>query len=70
MKSLDLFGKIAIFCLSALFVHAANAQGYPDKAISIVVPNPPGGVVDTSVRLLADAIAPALGQPVLVLTGG
>nr|WP_232073576.1 tripartite tricarboxylate transporter substrate-binding protein [Variovorax sp. RA8] len=66
MKSLDLLRRIAALCLSACLAHAANAQGYPGKAISIVVPNPPGGIVDTSVRLLADAIAPALGQAVLV----
>ena len=29
------------------------AQSFPDKTITLVVPNPPGGLVDTSARLLS-----------------
>jgi tripartite-type tricarboxylate transporter receptor subunit TctC len=45
----------------------AFAQGaWPAKPITLVVPNPPGGLVDTSARLLADALAKPLAQTVLV----
>lgn len=45
---------------------AAFAQGFPTKGITIVVPNPPGGLVDTSARLVGDPLAKVLGQPVVI----
>ncbi|NML19110.1 Bug family tripartite tricarboxylate transporter substrate binding protein [Azohydromonas caseinilytica] len=44
----------------------AQAQGYPNKPITLVVPNPPGGVVDTSARLVSDPLTKLLGQAVVV----
>ena len=43
----------------------AFAQGnYPDKPIKLIVPFAPGGVTDTSGRLIAEALAKPLAQPV------
>jgi tripartite-type tricarboxylate transporter receptor subunit TctC len=42
------------------------AQNYPDHAITFVVPNPPGGLVDTSARLVSDPLSHLLNQPVIV----
>ena len=42
------------------------ASDYPSKSITIIVPNPPGGVVDTAARLISDPLARALAQPVVV----
>lgn len=44
---------------------AAQAQNYPTRPISIVVPYPAGGVTDNIVRLLADGMKTRLGQPVI-----
>jgi tripartite-type tricarboxylate transporter receptor subunit TctC len=44
----------------------AAAQGFPTKPITLVVPNPPGGLVDGSARLLADPLARVLNQSVVV----
>ncbi|MBC7608351.1 MAG: tripartite tricarboxylate transporter substrate binding protein [Polaromonas sp.] len=44
----------------------ALAQGYPTKAITLVVPNPPGGFVDASARILSDSLAKVTSQPVVV----
>lgn len=52
-------------CLLAL-TGTAFAQGYPTKPITFVVPNPPGGVVDTSARLISDGVAKALNGSVIV----
>jgi tripartite-type tricarboxylate transporter receptor subunit TctC len=45
---------------------AAFGQSFPSKPVSMLVPNPPGGLVDTSARLISDAMSKDLGQPVLV----
>src|SRR3546814_3511580 len=42
------------------------AAAYPEKPIRLVVPFSPGGSTDTLGRLLADALPPILGQPVIV----
>ncbi len=47
------------------------AQNYPTKAITLVVPNPPGGFVDASARILSDSLTKVVGQPVVIdNTGG
>lgn len=50
----------------ALLPLAAFAQDFPSRNISIVVPYPPGGVVDPVARLLAPALAKELGQNVTI----
>lgn len=43
-----------------------HAQAWPAKPIKITVAYPPGGVADNLARLLADRLAPVLGQSVVV----
>ena len=46
---------------------AAQAQGaYPTKAMRLIVPYTPGGVTDTSARLIADQMSKRLGQQIIV----
>ena len=57
----------AAFAAAALAAGLACAQGsYPSKPITLVVPNPPGGLVDTSARLVADSLQKVLNQTVVV----
>src|SRR5882672_9243999 len=42
------------------------AQGFPSRTITIVVPYPPGGPIDTLARLIAQEMAGDLKQPVVV----
>ena len=50
----------------------AQAQKYPERAISIVVPYPPGGLTDIPARLLAAMMQEKVGQSVIIenKTGG
>lgn len=56
---------LALVCLLAV-MPAVSAQDYPDRAIKIIVPQPPGGGFDTVARVLADKLGPLLGQAVVV----
>jgi tripartite-type tricarboxylate transporter receptor subunit TctC len=49
-----------------VLIGPALAQTYPERAIKIIVPQPPGGGFDTVARVLADRLSPLLGQPLLV----
>ena len=56
---------LALVCLLAV-MPAVSAQDYPDRAIKIIVPQPPGGGFDTVARVLADKLGPLLGQSLVV----
>jgi tripartite-type tricarboxylate transporter receptor subunit TctC len=44
----------------------AQAQGFPSRPVTIIVPLAPGTGMDTLVRLYAERLAAALGKPVVV----
>ena len=44
----------------------AQAPAYPSKPITLVVPNPPGGFVDASARILSDSLAKVTSQSIVV----
>ena len=57
-----------VFALALLIATAsASAQTYPERAIQLIVPFPPGGPADIVARPLADRLAAVLGQPIVVL---
>ena len=64
-------GRIAvslIFCGAAL-AGAPNAlaqQKYPDHAVRLIVPFPPGGQTDTVARMVGKALGPILGEQLIV----
>lgn len=61
------FFKAAAVAAVAFGVCAgAFAQDYPTRTITLVVPYPPGGGVDAMARVVAEKLAVALGQQVVV----
>lgn len=52
--------------LSAFAVGQAMAQKYPDRPIRLIVPYAPGGSSDAIGRILGQAMAPALGQSLVI----
>jgi tripartite-type tricarboxylate transporter receptor subunit TctC len=52
--------------LVALATTAVSAQTYPNKAIRIIVPYPPGGGADMTARPIAQKLSERWGQPVII----
>jgi tripartite-type tricarboxylate transporter receptor subunit TctC len=44
----------------------AQAQPFPSRQITLVVPFPPGGSTDVAARIMADRMRAPLGQPVII----
>jgi tripartite-type tricarboxylate transporter receptor subunit TctC len=61
---------LAALSLMTLASGTAFAQAWPSKAVNFVVPNPPGGVVDTSARIVGEPLGRLLGQPVVIENKG
>jgi len=64
MKLLRYLASSLLVCLP--LVAAAQAGDFPNKAIRLVVPFPPGGATDAAARLVAVKMSEHWGQPVLV----
>jgi tripartite-type tricarboxylate transporter receptor subunit TctC len=66
MKILNaLIGATALAALS-LFSASANAQGYPERQITMIVPFSAGGPTDTVARLVAESMSKDLGKQIVV----
>ena len=54
------------FLAASIFAGGASAQTYPVRPITLICPFPPGGATDAISRIIQDALAKALGQPIVV----
>jgi tripartite-type tricarboxylate transporter receptor subunit TctC len=50
----------------ATIVANAQAQTFPSRQITLVVPFPPGGSTDVAARIMADRMRAPLGQPIII----
>ena len=60
----------AALTAAAAVLPAFAQDAYPSKPLTMLVPFPPGGVADTVGRPVAEAMARALGQPMVVENKG
>lgn len=59
--------KRLLLALAAIVAFASPATAkYPERAISIIVPLPPGGPADTVARVVGQKLQERLGQPVTI----
>lgn len=57
---------ISVAALSAAALSVAQAQAWPTKPVTLIVPFPAGGTTDVIARSLADRLSPVFGQAFIV----
>ena len=66
---MNLYRRQMLLALGATALTApttALAQAWPARPIRLVVPFPPGGLIDTMARLIGPRLAQEVGQPVVI----
>jgi tripartite-type tricarboxylate transporter receptor subunit TctC len=60
--------KLTVAIALAVFfnIEGVQAQTYPTRSITLVVPFPPGGSTDVAARIMAERMRPLLNQPVII----
>lgn len=55
--------SLVLFSLATL---AAGAQPFPSKPVRMLIPQPPGGTMETVARMLSQQVSQAWGQPIVI----
>ena len=61
-----IFATIAASLLAAAAPTSAQEAPWPNKALKLIVPFPPGGTSDVMARMVGEELAKALKQPVII----
>jgi len=67
MRRIRALGLAALVLSLLAWAEPALAQAYPAKAVTMVVPFPPGGRTDLTARAVAQFLKSELGQPVVIV---
>ncbi len=68
-----LFAALSAAAVSSAIIGVtagASAQTFPSRPVTLLVPFPPGGVIDTTARVIEADLAKELGQPVVIENKG
>src|SRR5215468_9652192 len=57
---------VALALVTLVSIACAQAQTYPSRQITLIVPFPPGGSTDVAARILAERMRAPLGQPIVI----
>ena len=57
---------VALALMLVAGVAGAEAQTFPSRSLTLVVPFPPGGSTDAAARILAERMRVSLGQPIVI----
>lgn len=57
---------IAAVCVLASAAAGAQIRDFPNRPVRVIVPVPPGGIVDVVVRILGQKMTEVMGQPVVI----
>jgi tripartite-type tricarboxylate transporter receptor subunit TctC len=63
-------GRLCALVVSLLLAAMPAAADWPERAVKVIVPFPPGGANDTIARPYADALSQSFGQPFVVENKG
>lgn len=66
MRRMTLLAAAAVGVLNLASMPLALASGYPDRAVRLVVPFPPGGPTDVAARIVGQKLSEKLGQSIVV----
>ena len=58
--------KFVLLLLALTFANAAWSQTYPTRPIRLLLPQPPGGTMETVGRMLSQQVSAAMGQPIVI----
>lgn len=59
-------GVVLVLSLQFFSGSAQSQTSYPNRPVTLVVPVPPGGILDTVARMVMPSMAQSLGQPVVI----
>lgn len=63
---MNLITKCVAIILAACMAPAMAQKSYPDHAVRWIIPNAAGGGTDNVARIIANAMEPSLGQPLII----
>jgi tripartite-type tricarboxylate transporter receptor subunit TctC len=58
--------RVALLLVTLAFAGSAFCQAYPNRAVKVVVPWPPGQATDLAARIVADKLSQSLAQPFVI----
>ncbi len=67
MRSIGWLFVLAVVLVALTGTSALGAAKYPERAVMVIVPNPPGGLNDLVGRALVEAAKPYFPQPLTIL---